>query len=269
MTDDDWTCDGCGETFASEAALAGHERDCPEHNAQDTADDDTTTMTDTNTTDDRTETLRKEIEAILPGREPLKNLEVTRTGYAQYQVLSARNGGLTLQTVTLNEPSCTCGDWQFNLEDDEREVCAHFVAAFLEAEDVSVEDLAVNEIATASRELRQARDELEDYAEMMNGAAVEAREAQASAQAGGESQSTQSESVSPADAKESLVDAFEASDYYIRDAAVDGRAITFDIGHDEFEQLKAVTSQCDMVEYDGEQNSIDVKDVDQYITEYL
>lgn len=208
--DDDYQC-ACGQTFDSEAALAGHIESCPEADQSPSNSDATTqneqetTMSDTHDAD-KERKMKQEIETILPDKDTFSNLSVTRTGYAEYQVLSTRNSGITLHTVRLNEPSCTCEDWQYNRQSGEREICAHYAAAFLEAGDIQVEDLGLATITSILTEVREARDELEHVIEMANGAAVEARETQANA---AQQRVDESQNVDPSEAADRLQEAYD------------------------------------------------------------
>lgn len=258
-------CPGCGDTFDSKAGLSGHKASCPEWTEgmepnDQTTDADTTenTMSDNQRTEEAE--LREQISEFLPGSSPLDGLAVRRIGYARYQVLSTRNDSLTVHDINLTEPSCTCEDWAYNLEDGEREICAHYALAFASAPDIDVSDLAVNTITEAHRELRDARQEFDAMMHAANGAAVESRAVQADSQA---------DTLDPDAIVDSLRDAFEEDGFEVRQCEIDDEEVAFDLAHDDFDRLKEVTSQADAVGYDGETNRIALGDVDDYIEQEL
>lgn len=126
--------------------------------------------------------MREELNTILPGNEPLANLNVSHLGAAEYMVLSARNGQPTAHTVDLSNPSCTCEDMVFNRDDNE--VCAHVCAAAMVHEEyLSVEEnlaaVLMNQTATVRDVVEQAR----DAAQQTEQALVGARDHQAGAAA--------------------------------------------------------------------------------------
>lgn len=110
--------------------------------------------------------MKDELATVLPGKEPLSNLRVIRTGMTEYAVLSARNGDVTRHKVTLDPPQCTCEDWQYNLSDDSRNVCAHYALAVLEGTDVETADIAINEIVALTNEARQLAKDAREAMEM-------------------------------------------------------------------------------------------------------
>ena len=172
---------------------------------------------------DGTGALAGELNTILPGSDPLKNLHVVRTGMTVYTVLSARNGTVTRHKVTLDPAECTCDDWAFNLDDGEREVCAHYAIAMIEGENVTTEDVAINEIVALTNEARElaqdARDSM-DMAELNRSAAATLHEEADPGAEGGASQ----EAPSPAAREPDGQAAHEAAETLqaAYDEAVDG-----------------------------------------------
>jgi len=265
------TCPGCGKEFDSKAALEGHTVGCPdvdESDGEQPADNSNTTMTDSDTTQtDADEQFKQEVEAILPGKDTFDNLRVTRTGFAQYEVLSTRNSGITLHTVYLNRPSCTCADWQYNTEEGEREICAHYAAAFIDAGDIAVEDLALGTLTTVLTEVRNARDELEGAVDMASGAAVEARGASATA---AQATADASPNKAPGELVDKLRKGLENADMTVNKCELSGEEVAFDVYFDgDFDELKRVTSECGLVSYDGDNNAILLGNVEQYVEEVL
>ena len=258
----------CGAgPFDDPAAAGEHESECTgtiEMNAE------TETMTDENsTTTAEEQSIKNELAMIMPGSDPLANLLTKRTGLNEYQVLSARNGSVTLHTVALSQPSCTCDDWQFNTEEGSREICAHFAAAFIDAQDVDNGDMLMAEMGSmmnAAVELREAAQQAED---VFQGATVEARAQQADAAAA----SAQSQPADTGPDPEQLVDdlreALEYNGFEIESLGVSGGDIAFSLRHQNFDRLKEVTSECEMVGYDGDNNVLETTQVEQYIEEVL
>lgn len=287
----------CGKTFGpdeSEAAIEGHIQDCGCEPRTDGGED----------TEESNEpmTMKDEIEAILPGREPLKNLDVTRIRFNEYAVLSARNGSVSRYQVSLSDPHCTCEDWQYNRR-EESDVCAHYVAAQLQSEGVNTKGIAMNDLAGALSEAYQAKDVIESAEESINEALTVARSAEghakqqatdAASEASEQNSDTGGESAAAA-AAERLQEAF---DEHLTDMQVQAHAghVWFQTGQDTEDEwpypgvdetFQAVTSP-DCVEYVAEggdgydahelydekpgewwKNAIKPSDVEQYISEVL
>jgi len=126
--------------------------------------------------------IAEELDTILPGNQPLTNLNVSHLGGAEYRILSARNGQPTVHTVDLAGPSCSCEDMEFNREDEE--VCAHICKAMLVHDSyLSVEanmaSVLMNQTATVQDHVERAR----DAAEEAERALVNARDREAGAAA--------------------------------------------------------------------------------------
>ena len=130
--------------------------------------------------------IKTEINTVLPGSDPLENVFVTHTGGTEYNVLSARNGSVTKYWVdTGPEPSCTCGDYEYNRSNNE--VCAHLAAAVL-ADRMDPGELAVSELVNVTASVSQSIRDAERAAEQARDAADEIEEALVTtrdAQAGG------------------------------------------------------------------------------------
>jgi len=129
--------------------------------------------------------IQSEINTVLPGSDPLDNLSVTHEGGTEYNVLSARNGDVTKYWVdTGPEPSCSCGDYEYNRTGD-NEICAHLAAAVL-ADRMDPGELAVSELISVTgtisqsiRDAERAAEQARDAADEIEGALVETRDAQA------------------------------------------------------------------------------------------
>lgn len=116
--------------------------------------------------------IRDEINTVLPGTEPLKGLHVEHEGGLEYAVLSSRNGCVTHHYVTIGqEPSCTCGDFEYNRTDD-REVCAHIAAAVL-SDQMEPDQLAVRELVDVTSTVTTAASEAREAADLARDAATE------------------------------------------------------------------------------------------------
>lgn len=238
----------------------------------------------------------KELDSILPGKDPMKNLKARQTGAYHYSVLSARNGEPTLHRVDLREPDCTCGDFYYNRDDDEHEICAHIAKAALvhpqlDAGEASVMQLNsyLERIARLTEQIVEERDRARTAAKEAgaNQRAVEASvEAAETTQAGG----GQTPDVDPEDAADRLKDAYDeiiddmqvkASDGYVwvqtgkdtpDNLKMPGAPETFETLIRNPDQIKFV-GDYEMLQdiQPGEwwKNAIDPGDVDAYINEVL
>lgn len=133
--------------------------------------------------------LEAELNELLPGSQPLGDLSVRRTGMYEYNVLSARNDDVTVHCVDLQDVTCTCGDDEHNRED--REPCAHYAAAFLHSDDITLEDFALSDLSSmraeaveSFRAMEQARDLMEDAHDVMSQATADVRSAEAASYEG-------------------------------------------------------------------------------------
>jgi small-conductance mechanosensitive channel len=123
-------------------------------------------------------TLEGELTAIMPGSAPLANLKAIHNGGATYVVLSARNGSATLQKVNLAGPSCTCGDMEYNQED--QQVCAHIVRAALDApERLSAEEQAAWTLMNQAETLHDLTDRVRETAQEAEQSLVSVRDLEA------------------------------------------------------------------------------------------
>lgn len=238
-----------------------------------------------------------EINSILPGKNPMKNLKARQTGANHYSVLSARNGSVTVHRVNLAEPSCTCEDMEYNREDNE--VCAHVAKAALVHPQMDATEAAVvqlngqlSRIETVLSEVQEIRDQA-DAAAKEAGAkarAKEATEARDDDSPGAPPERDSSPSVDPEDAADRLKDAYDdvVDDMQVTTAA--GR-VWVQTGKDTPDNLKmpgapetfaTLLQQPDQVTYvhddhrlasekPGEwwKNAIEPSDVDSYISEVL
>lgn len=241
--------------------------------------------------------IQAEINTVLPGSDPLDNLRVTHEGGTEYNVLSARNGNVTKYWVdTGPEPSCSCGDYEYNRTGD-NEVCAHLAAAIL-SDKMDPGELAVSELvnvtATVSQSIKDAEraaEQARDAADEIEGALVETRDAQAGGNVETERNGHSDTSGGSNDA-EIEAKAEELQEAY--DAVIDGMAVEYangaiwvNITPDAPEQLpgpgsvstfNALLRDADQINYSpddqaapGEyfKNRIDPNDVEEYISEVL
>lgn len=165
----------CGQSFEGGAELSDHIEE------EGGLSDDHQPASEPQPDAEASDGLREELGTVLPGKDPLSNLTVVRTGMTVYTVLSARNGSVTRHKVTLDPADCTCGDWEYNLDGDDRDVCAHYAAAVLDGSDVETSDIAINEIASLTKEARELSQDAQAALEGASEANVAARETEAAA----------------------------------------------------------------------------------------
>lgn len=228
--------------------------------------------------------IEDEISTLMPGKAPLDNLSVRRTGLNKYRVLSARNGGVSYHEVSLGqEVSCTCEDFEYNTGG---EPCAHIVATHLDAEDCDAGDIAMADVTQLMVESRR-------LAEMAQDASVGAQSASGGS-GGGETTTNENASegqsggsVSAEDAANRLQSAY---DDVVDDMGVQAYngMVWVQTGKDTPETLpgpgnvevfSAFLQGPDQVQYrppddndtPGEwwKNAIEPEDVDEYISEVL
>jgi len=130
-----------------------------------------------------------ELNTLLAGEEPLKNLKPVQRDINVYEVLSARNGSVTAYTVNLNDgPSCTCEDYEFN--NDESEVCAHIAQVMVTADPLwSPEEMSMQALLNQMGEAKAATERIRDL-EAMLGSVDEANRV-ADANASGDTATTE------------------------------------------------------------------------------
>lgn len=206
-------------------------------------------------------TIESELNTIMPGEAPLTNLEARRTGYVEYMILDVRNGHPSVERVNLGKPACSCG----GTTPETNDICNHYVQAFMTAKDVSADDLLMEDMASMISAAYEARDAAETAEEIMQDATVDAREAQATAVA---EQPDETESIE--DKLGRLEEALNEHDFTVNEihtADTDeyGTQIEFEVYHDNFDLLKACTSNFDTVAYTGDVNAVDPGDVDALI----
>ena len=148
--------------------------------------------------DDMDVSIEKELDTILPGNDPLDNLKAIHEGGLEYSVLSVRNGSPTYHYVKLgSEPSCTCGDYEYNR--DEREICAHIAKAIL-ADQMEPDRLAVRElinvtatVTEAASKAREAATEARSTARELDTGLAKVRDTQAGQAASTASDTTENQ----------------------------------------------------------------------------
>jgi len=195
--------------------------------------------------------IASELNTIMAGEEPLKNLKTVQTGINEYKVLSARNGSATVHHVNLDEPSCTCEDMQYNKEKDSEEVCAHIAKAALVADSTfDAETLSFQAMLNTLAQANEATENVRELEELLGRLDEANRSGQPEPQA--DASSSQNTDMSPL---AQLKDAVQAAgvppddlefvehndmilfgpDGYLEDSDVYGNFIDFSQEHDEIQ----------------------------------
>lgn len=193
--------------------------------------------------------IEDELNTILPGNEPLANLDVSHLGGDEYSVLSARNGQPTVHQVKVGEPSCTCEDMEYNRED--QEVCAHVVACMLVHDEyLSVEanmaSVLMNQTATVQDHVAKAK----DAAEEAERALVNARDVQSGTladAAGGSSTSTEDTSEPEPDTGGDTESALETTEAWVQSQFTKPSLVTVETGRRTVQgrDVECVELDCD------------------------
>lgn len=282
----------CGAGFDQAADLA-------EHIEESVPSSECAPASDSGNVPDKT--MKDEITSILPGRDPLMNLDVTRIRFNEYAVMSARNGSVTRYEVSLSSPSCTCPDWEYN--NDDYEVCAHYAAAQLESDGVDTKGIAMNDLAGALSEAYEAKRTIKSAEKSIEEALTVARDTEAHAKqqatdAASEASEQNAETGGDSSAQAAADRLQDAFDEHLDDMQVQAHAghVWFQTGQDTEDEwpypgvdetFQAVTSP-DCVEYVAEggdgydahelyeekpgkwwKNAIKPSDVEEYISEVL
>jgi len=186
----------------TEPAEAGRELEKPE------------TMTDE---DNDSDALKREINKILPGDEPLFNLRSIQTGPAHYTVLSGRNGNVSTHRVDVQAVECSCEDMTFNTSlnsqgEGGREVCAHIAHCMLEHPQLEPEAQGLMKYFGLLDNADRLGERLSEEMDVLDGLIVDLREAKAHTGNGDASrpdnESQAVASVDPSKAADNLRDAY-------------------------------------------------------------
>jgi hypothetical protein len=159
-----------------------------------------------------------ETDAQAPGEaiNGYTGLYPRQVAHHRYVVLSLRNDGVSGHHVALNDDGefgCTCEDYSYNQEGSE--ICDHIAVAIYEApKTVRIADEIVTDLAREFRNIERATAAAEDAADALEGALVNARDAEASDAVADATDEAQAESppgrdVDPMDAADRLQDAFD------------------------------------------------------------
>lgn len=113
-------------------------------------------------------TMMDEIDTVLPGAQPLSNLDVSQIGPCKYRVMSARNGGVTSYKVEVDTGSCECEDMEYNR--DGAEMCAHLAKALLaHPARMTPQESSLWSVMQAQENIHTIQDQAEDLFEKLEG----------------------------------------------------------------------------------------------------
>jgi len=123
-----------------------------------------------------------------------KNLYPRQRGYNKWNVLSFRGGEPTAYPVSLNDLSCPCEDMQMNK--DGSEVCDHIAVALYESKKhQELGQRVVQDLATHMGQIERTAEEVVEARDALEGALVQARDAEAGQAAQDGSDSSESDST--------------------------------------------------------------------------
>ena len=200
------------------------------------------------------------------------NLQIAWSGGREYRVFNIKsdNGNGTFHKVDLAEGTCTCEYSEYNSHEENDKACKHISKATMTAPSHPETD---DQITMAHIELVQsALSIMEDARETVRNAEIadsHAKRAGAMSRAA-EAEATRAENAGGSEDKmEKLENALESDGFEVHFMSQEGSELHFSLGHDRFDHLKDVTSGCDYVKYDGDNNILEVGDVNRYIEENL
>lgn len=205
------------------------------------------------------------------------------TGQAKATVLSTRNKGITAYRVDITTLECekrdgtSCEDLEFNCSG--QQVCDHLAAAIHAAPrkpDLGLESVdGMVSMLSMAREAAQSAQSTADSLRAARNAHAQESAANASESGSNDTQNDDSggSGYDVETLRADLKDAFEYNGFQVESmdtGTYEGTdQIKFEIQHQSFDRLKEVTSECEMVGYDGDMNALDVGDVESYINGVL
>jgi len=251
----------------------------------------TDTPNPTTTTD--TESIKRELNTVLPGSDPLENLTASQTGPVHYTVLSARNGSVTTHRVNIQKVTCSCEDMTYNTnatpdDDGGRDVCAHLAYVMTIHPQLSAEEAGLLKHLGLMQGADELMRDLDNERSRIEELLVEMRDAQAGQQAAsadgggsgsGGSSNTGETDTGGSDANDEDPDTrvWKAmrDTWGLSDSAMDKINTWTANGHVKIEidgyvdddGLGAALFKNDLVQYNSDQspaNSLPISDVDDY-----
>lgn len=203
--------------------------------------------------------------AIAQAVNGFEQLEARQVTIHQWRVLSYRNGSLTAHEVDTHELTCSCADAIYNQTDDG--VCDHLAVALHHAPRTLDVETAIQ------HDMNRTMLELEDHVET-----IERRAAGIKAQAdvapvegdgngGVQAGADATPDIDTDEAADMLTTAWADNGFDVGHSVFEGNELEFDLYHDDFDTLKAWTSESDYVEYNGENNTLALADVKDYLQE--
>lgn len=161
-------------------------------------------------------------------------------------------------------PSCSCEHGFYNEENPE--ACWHIRRAAREAEAKPGMDLrALRDWTAALKDAYQVGAEAADGGG--GGGGGEPVD-------GGAEDGQDDDEITPEEAADWMRETFQEHGFNVKSCTPistddHGEVVSFDLGHDSFDELKRVTSECELVLYDGTTNLIPVDDVPEYLQEVV
>lgn len=203
--------------------------------------------------------------AIAQAVNGFDQLEARQVTIHQWRVLSYRNESLTAHEVNTHDLTCSCADAVYNQTDSG--VCDHLAVALHHAPRQLDVETAIQ------HDMNRTMLELEEHVET-----IERRAAGIKAQAdtapvegdgnGGVQAAPDSEpDIDPDEAAEKLTKAWAANGFDVNHSVFEGDELEFDLYHDDFDTLKAWTSESEYTSYNGENNVLALADVEDYLQE--
>jgi len=210
-----------------------------------------------------------------PAAEQIENyhdMNATQTGMSRWTVTNrAESTAYQVRIGGEDGIACDCPDHKYTPAEDEFDACKHVLyVGNVSPRTMDSDVWSIQQLAGIHRDVSQAAADAKAAVEGMDATLVRTREAVAE---GPEEAATASVTYDTDELEGKLYTALEEAGFNVHETGqgmFEGTdQITFEAGHDDFDRLKAVTSECDMVGYDGDHNAINVDDVEQYIEEVL
>lgn len=200
------------------------------------------------------------------------DLNATQTGFNRWTVTN-RSSKTAYQVRIGGEEGieCDCPDQKYNRSQDEFEACKHVLyVGYQSPRSMPSETWAIEQLSSLAMDLAGSTADARAAAEGMQEALVRAREGSVETPpADAQADATGGKSYDIDEVEERLHSALEKAGFEVQEldrGTYEGEdQLKFALRHDEFDELKRVTSECDLVGYDGELNAVDVSDVEEYI----
>lgn len=208
--------------------------------------------------------------------ENFADLNATQTGMNRWTVTNRANGtAYQLRIGGENGIECDCPDHKYSPSDDEFAACKHVLyVGFQSRRSMDSDVWSIQQLAELHRNVTRAAEQARAAVEGIDEALIRTRETAAeTATDPAENEEQEYEGYDIDNLEADLWKALENAGFELKGS---GRGtyegtdqLKFSLGHEDFDELKRVTSECKLVGFDGEMNAIDVSDVNEYVETVL